>query len=157
MIYLIALIVAAAVVLIVSRQLRKKREYALLSERVHGSKDSYAFLIDRQFKVKETNFYELNDHIRDDQPYVLGNVLQCQNACDSGLCGTGMACAECPIRMVINNSFREKRNFDNIAASMHLYDDQHQVRQVDVIADGELVSIGDEPHFFITVRKVSNN
>ena len=72
------------------RQWRKKTaDYALLSERVHYLQtNTYAFLIDRNFKVKETNFYELNENIKDDQPYVLGNVLHCQDGCDSGLCGT---------------------------------------------------------------------
>ena len=112
---------------------------------------TYAFLIDKKFNVKETNFYELNEHVKDDQPYVLGNVLHCQSGCDSGLCGTGIACDTCPIRLIIRNSFRQKRDFSHVAATMHLYDANHEVQSVDVKVDGKLVYLGKEPHFVISV------
>ena len=154
-IYLVlALAVVLTVVQMVWRLLKRKHDYALVSERVHLlQEDRYAFLIDRKFRVKETNFYELNENIQDDQPYVLGNVLHCQNGCDSGLCGTGIACDTCPIRMVIRNAFKLKRGFDRVEATMHLYDEHQQVQQADVSMDGELVYIGREPHLVVKVKK----
>jgi hypothetical protein len=109
------------------------------------------FLIDKKFRVKETNFYELNENIHDDQPYVLGNVLHCQEGCESGLCGTGIACSTCPIRMVIRNAFKLKRDFDQITATMHLYDENHQVRELDVKVSGRLAYVGNEPHLLVRV------
>ena len=151
------IIIAVAVLVIIQaiRQWRKKTaDYALLSERVHYLQtNTYAFLIDRNFKVKETNFYELNENIKDDQPYVLGNVLHCQDGCDSGLCGTGISCGTCPIRMVLNNGFKHQRDFNDISATMHLYNAKHEVKEVDVKVDGHFTYIGHTPHFLIMVHK----
>lgn len=127
----------------------------MLRERVHLHTDHYIFLIDRKFRVRGTNFYELNEEIRDDQPYVLGNVLHCQTAIDEGLCGTGINCDTCPIRMVIKNAFKMKRGFDHVEAVMNLYNKQHKVEQVDVIVDGELAFVGKVPYFLVRVRKVN--
>ena len=153
------IVIVAAVLALgwaVCRWYKRRADYALLSERVHNPQtDAYAFRIDRKFRVKETNFYELNENIEDDQPYVLGNVLHCQDGCESGLCGTGISCGTCPIRMVINNAFKLKRNFDHVEATMHLYDEHHEVKQVDVSMDGELVYVGHESHLLVKVRKMS--
>ena len=123
---------------------------------MHQQTELYVFLIDRKFRVKETNYYELNKDLKDDQPYVLGNVLHCQNAIDEGLCGTGIDCNTCPIRMVIKNAFKLKRDFSQIEAVMHVRDKYQKTEQMDVIVDGELVNVGKEPYFLIKVRKNNN-
>lgn len=152
--FLMAIVaVVLIIVLEVRRLLKRRADYALLRERVHLHSDRYVFLIDRKFRVKETNFYELNEEIRDDQPYVLGNVLHCQNAIDEGLCGTGINCDSCPIRVVIKNAFKLKRDFDHVEAMMHLYDKNHKAVQADVRVDGELAYVGKEPYFLVKVRK----
>ena len=152
--FLVALVAAVLIIVAVVRQLLKRsNDFALLRERVHLQSDRYVFLIDRKFRVKETNYYELNEDIRDDQPYVLGNVLHCQNAMDEGLCGTGINCDNCPIRVVIENAFKMKRDFDHVEAVMRLYDKNHKTVQVDVRADGELVHVGKEPYFLVKLRK----
>ena len=149
--------VVLTIVQAVRQWLKRKADYALLRERVHQSTDHYSFLIDRKKRVKETNFYELNENIQDDQPYVLGNVLHCQNGCDSGLCGTGIDCETCPIRMVIKNAFKLKRDFDHVEASMRLYDEHHETKEMDVHLDGELVYVGKEPHLIVTARKTGSS
>ena len=156
-IYYIIIAVVVVVIIQAIRQWHKKKvNYDLLSERVHYLQtNTYAFLIDQKFRVKETNFYELNENIQDDQPYVLGNVLHCQEGCDSGLCGTGIACPTCPIRTVINNAFKLQRGFDHVEATMHLYDENHEVKKVDVSMDGELSYVGCEPYLLVKVRKIN--
>ena len=155
MVYIIILIAIILIAVpVVRKALWSRRDYAELREMVHKERSKFIFLIDKKFRVKETNFYELNENIKDDQPYVLGNVMHCQNGCESGLCGTGLGCDECPIRLIVNNSFKLKRDFDNLTATMHLYDANHVVREVDVIADGKLVYIGSEPHIIVNVRKL---
>ena len=155
-IYLIAFVAVVAIVLVVRVWLKRRNEYAVLCERVHQQTEHYVFLIDRKFRVKETNYYELNKDLKDDQPYVLGNVLHCQTAIDEGLCGTGIDCNTCPIRMVIKNAFKLKRDFSQIEAMMHVRDKYQKTEQMDVIVDGELVYVGKEPYFLIKVRKNNN-
>ena len=154
--FLIAVVaVVVTIFLLAWHWLKRRNDYARLCERVHQHTDRYIFLIDRKFRVRETNFYELNEEVRDDQPYVLGNVLHCQTAIDEGLCGTGINCDTCPIRMVIKNAFKMKRGFDHVEAAMNLYNKQHKVEQVDVIVDGELAFVGKVPYFLVKVRKVN--
>lgn len=154
--FLIAVVaVVVTIFLLAWHWLKRRDDYARLCERVHQHTDRYIFLIDRKFRVRETNFYELNEEVRDDQPYVLGNVLHCQTAIDEGLCGTGINCDTCPIRMVIKNAFKMKRGFDHVEAVMNLYNKQHKVEQVDVIVDGELAFVGKVPYFLVKVRKVN--
>ena len=153
-IYLIAFVtVVTAIVVIVRQWFKRRNDYARLRDRVHLYTDRYVFLIDRKFRVKETNFYELNEDIKDNQPYVLGNVLHCQTAVDEGLCGTGIDCDTCPIRMVIKNAFKLRRDFDHVEAVMHLYDEHHKAKEVDVRVDGKLVYVGKEPYFMVEARK----
>ena len=145
------LLVAVIVAPIVRRHFKAKNDYAELQQIVMQQKDKYSFLVDRNLHVKETNFYDLNRSYADEQPRMLGNIIHCQTGCDSGLCGTGIACSTCPVRMVLTNSFKQKRDFSHVAATMHLYDANHEVKDVSVVVDGELVYISTEPHFIVNV------
>jgi len=148
---LIAVLILLIIVPIIRKIRKSKQDIDSLSKEIHQLQDSFNFLIDKQFHVKETNFYELNPDIKDDQPYVLGNVLHCQNGCDSGLCGTGLGCNTCPIRLVVNNSFKQRRDFQNITATMHIYDADHKPQELEVKVDGHLVYVGYEPHLVVNV------
>ncbi|MBQ8989491.1 MAG: hypothetical protein IJ067_07355 [Prevotella sp.] len=159
MIYLgvaIGVLLVLGLVLVLWPQLRNwmkhRRDYEAAKATVHGDKDRYNFLINKDFRVLETNFYELNWEMDDGQPNVLGNVLHCETGCDSGLCGTGIACKTCPVRMILTNSFKQRRDFNDVAATMRLYNKDYQVKEVDVRVDGQLVYLGYEPHFIVGVR-----
>ena len=150
---IIALLVVAIIVLpLVRRHFKTKSDYAEVQQIVMQQKDKYSFLVDRDLNVKETNFYDLNHCFSENQPRKLGNVLQCQTGCDSGFCGTGIACQTCPVRVVLRNSFKQKRDFSHVVATMHLYDANHEVKDVSVLVDGELVYIASEPHFIVNVK-----
>ena len=132
---------------------KQKREYEALRVEVHKIFDRYSFLVDKDLRVKETNYYDIHKDLLDDKPRVLGNVIHCQTACDSGLCGTGIACSTCPIRLVLKNGFKHRRDFNDISATMHLYNAKHEVKDVDVKVDGRFTTIGRTPHFLVTVHK----
>lgn len=153
--YIIALILILFITLVplVKNWRKQKRDYEALRIKVHKTFDKYCFLIDKKLRVKETNYYEIHKDLSDDQPHVLGNVFHCQTACDTGLCGTGIACSTCPIRMVLNNGFKHHRDFNDISATMHLYNAKHEVKDVDVKVDGHFTYIGRTPHCLITVHK----
>ena len=154
-ILLLVIIVGVLIVLpIVRNRLKTRNDIDAAHRTVHEDRGRYAFLVDSQFKVKDTNFYELIPELNDGQPEVLGNVLHCKTGCDSGLCGTGIACQTCPVRMILNNAFRLRRNFEGVEASMRLYDKRHEVKEVDVTVDGQLVYLGHKPHFIVSVKSV---
>jgi len=156
---IISLAVAIVLVLLlifepmIRNRVKERRDYAKVREKVYKDHTSYNFLVDEEFKVKETNFYEIEPTMKDNQPHVLGNVLHCQSGCDSGLCGTGVSCGECPVRLVLNNAFKLHRNVENVSASMHLYDSDKKVNVVDVKLDGEFKYIGYKPHILVHINK----
>ena len=88
---------------------------------------------------EQSNDYDLNTDRQKEPPMVLGNVLHCKNGCDAGVCGMGFACQTCPVRLVIKNSFKNKRDFNQVEATMALYNQEHKVQEVDVTVSGELV------------------
>jgi len=147
------LILLIVMVPLVKSWRKQKREYEALRVEVHKIFDRYSFLVDKDLRVKETNYYDIHKDLLDDKPRVLGNVIHCQTACDSGLCGTGIACSTCPIRLVLKNGFKHRRDFNDISATMHLYNAKHEVKDVDVKVDGRFTTIGRTPHFLVTVHK----
>lgn len=147
------LILLVVMVPLVKSGRKQKREYEALRVEVHKIFDRYSFLVDKDLRVKETNYYDIHKDLLDDKPRVLGNVIHCQTACDSGLCGTGIACSTCPIRLVLKNGFKHRRDFNDISATMHLYNAKHEVKDVDVKVDGRFTTIGCTPHFLVTVHK----
>ena len=147
------LILLIVMVPLVKSGRKQKREYEALRVEVHKIFDRYSFLVDKDLRVKETNYYDIHKDLLDDKPRVLGNVIHCQTACDSGLCGTGIACSTCPIRLVLKNGFKHRRDFNDISATMHLYNAKHEVKDVDVKVDGRFTTIGRNPHFLVTVHK----
>lgn len=152
----ITLFIVAMVLLVVPvvrNWLKRRHDFAEVKKTVENEKDKYMFLIDRDFKVKATNFYELNPELKDGQPEVLGNVLHCETGCESGLCGTGIACQTCPVRMILTNSFKQRRDFESVTATMRLYNKEHQVNEKQVKVDGKLVYLGYVPHFIVNVSE----
>ena len=152
-ILILLLILLIVMVPLVKSWRKQKREYEALRVEVHKIFDRYSFLVDKDLRVKETNYYDIHKDLLDDKPRVLGNVIHCQTACDSGLCGTGIACSTCPIRLVLKNGFKHRRDFNDISATMHLYNAKHEVKEVDVKVDGHFTYIGHTPHFLIMVHK----
>ena len=152
-ILILLLILLIVMVPLVKSWRKQKREYEALRVEVHKIFDRYSFLVDKDLRVKETNYYDIHKDLLDDKPRVLGNVIHCQTACDSGLCGTGIACSTCPIRLVLKNGFKHRRDFNDISATMHLYNAKHEVKDVDVKVDGRFTTIGCTPHFLVTVHK----
>ena len=152
-ILILLLILLIVMVPLVKSWRKQKREYEALRIEVNKIFDRYSFLVDEDLRVKETNYYDIHKDLLDDKPRVLGNVIHCQTACDSGLCGTGIACSTCPIRLVLKNGFKHRRDFNDISATMHLYNAKHEVKDVDVKVDGRFTTIGRTPHFLVTVHK----
>src|SRR5574344_1617020 len=88
---------------------------------------TYAFLVNENVGVEQTNYYALNPDAKHDQPLILGNVLRCKNGCDAGLCGTSPFCSRCTIRQHISKAFQTGTSFSNVESHMQLYTPNHNV------------------------------
>lgn len=154
MIYLI-LIVAFAILVALLLLLRSfyqlRADFARFRRKISEQSNDYVFLINKDLEVKDTNYYDLNTDQQKEPPMVLGNVLHCKNGCDAGVCGTGFACQTCPVRLVIKNSFKNKRDFNQVEATMELYNQEHKVQEVDVTVSGELVYAYSQPYMMVSV------
>lgn len=117
---------------------------------VVDNQENYTFLIDNTFEVKETNV-----KIADGQPRLLGNVLHCKNSQDTGHCGEGEGCRQCPVRFVINKSFERHDDFRELEACMELAGDQNQSVDIDVNVDGSFINIDSKPHMVVNVKNVT--
>ena len=154
MIYLILIVAVAILIalLILLRGFYKLRsDFSRFRKQINEWSDDYVFLINKDFVVKDTNYYDIHKDQQKDQPQLLGNVLRCKNGCDSGMCGTGFACQTCPVRLVIKNSFKNNRDFNQVEATMNLYDKEHNVHEVDVLVNGELVYAYSQPYMMVSV------
>ena len=148
-----SLVLLVVLFIVVRDVVRHRRERKLIHEKIHDKqRRSYAFLINHDFEVVDTNYYELNPDVEKAPPYVLGNVLHCQTGTDCGKCGTGFACQTCPVRYVINNAFRQKRAFEHVEAKMNLYDAVYKVHTVNVELNGEPVFFKNKPHMLVTAK-----
>ena len=144
----VVLVLLAVWLFVVNRSVQ--RTNARLRAVIDNQKD-YAFLVNEDFEVKETNFRLPPDGA----PRVLGNVLHCKNAHDAGRCGEGEPCKHCPIRFVISKSFERKHDFDTVDACMEIYQDNQHVRDVDVSIDGRYVNIDAQPHMVVNVKDMA--
>ena len=117
---------------------------------VVDNQENYTFLIDGTFEVKETNV-----KIAKNQPRLLGNVLHCKHSQDTGHCGEGEDCRQCPVRFVISKSFERQDDFKELEACMELAGDKSQTVDIDVCVDGSFISIKSKPHMVVNVKNVT--
>ena len=59
------------------------------------------------------------------------------------------------MRVIINNAFKQKRDFNDVTATMHLYDAHHKLHTVDVMVDGHLKRLGYHPYMLLKVKDVT--
>lgn len=87
------------------------------SENVHA----YILLIDNDFKVLKTNYYQLTGTQKSLEEKRVGDLLQCRNALSAeGGCGTHAYCGSCPIRCAIRQAFEQRRGFTDLEATLNV-------------------------------------
>ena len=63
---------------------------------------AYVLLIDRDFIVFHTNYYDITGALKPAEPQKVGDLLRCANALSAvGGCGTHEFCGSCPVRNAI--------------------------------------------------------
>lgn len=77
--------------------------------------NAYFLLIDRDFIVRDTNYYSLNGLPVPEDGTIkrVGDLLHCRNAVAAGECGKHEQCKLCCVRTSITKAFRDKTNFKN--------------------------------------------
>lgn len=120
--------------------------------------NAYFLLIDRDFIVRDTNYYSLNGLPVPEDGTIqrVGDLLHCRNAVAAGECGKHEQCKLCCVRTSITKAFRDKTNFKKLAASMKLLsEDEKRVIPCDVSVSGAYLNIDDEDFMVLTVYDVT--
>lgn len=150
LILLILLLVAVVLLALASRKMNDMKRNVKKLRVVVDNQDDYTFLVDNTFEVKESNI-----KLPEGQPRILGNVLHCKNSHETGHCGEGVQCKNCPVRFVISKSFERHDDFRNLEASMLLDGSGTSTSDVDVSINGNFVCIDQAPHMVVNVKDIT--
>ena len=109
---------------------------------------AFILLIDRDFVVTRTNYYDITKARKPEGRLVrVGDLLRCNNALSAeGGCGTHELCGNCPIRKKIEETFRAKSSFT---------DRRGEVAECDTYVSGEYMEIDDKEGMVITVHDIT--
>ena len=118
---------------------------------------AYVLVIDSDFKVLKTNYYDLTHLSPDGKEKRVGDLLQCRNALSAkGGCGTHAFCQECPVRGVIENAFRQKKEFTDLQSSLNIAIDEHEFVKCDVMISGVFMTLDSEERMVLTVHDITS-
>ena len=107
---------------------------------------AFILLIDRDFVVTRTNYYDITKARQPEGRLArVGDLLRCNNALSAeGGCGTHELCGSCPIRKKIEETFRAKSSFTDLEAILDIRDRRGEVAECDTYVSGEYMEIDDK-------------
>lgn len=118
---------------------------------------AYVLLIDRDFFVFYTNFYDITGAQKPDNLERVGNLLRCDNALSAaGGCGTHELCVACPVRTAIENTYFTHQNFTNLEAELNVRDANGKVSECEASISGEFMEIGRRDSMVITIHDITH-
>lgn len=118
---------------------------------------AFILLIDRDFVVIRTNYYDITKaHRPEGRLTRVGDLLRCNNALSAvGGCGTHELCKDCPIRNKIEETFRQKSNFTDLEAVLDIRDRRGDVTKCETYVSGEYMAIDGKEGMVITVHDIT--
>ena len=117
---------------------------------------AYVLLINRDFTVFYTNYYDITGVVKPAETRRVGDILRCNNALSAaGGCGTHDLCEHCPVRNAIENAFVVQKNFTDLAAILNLRDSEGRTTECNAYVSGEYMEIEDRDCMVITVHDIT--
>lgn len=117
---------------------------------------AYVLLIERDFTVFYTNYYDITGVPAPSTPQRVGDLLRCNNALSAvDGCGTHELCKQCPVRRTIENTFQTKQCFTDLDAVLNIRGAEDEVAERDVHISGEPMRIDGEDCMVITVHDIT--
>ncbi|WP_418990747.1 sensor histidine kinase [Alistipes sp.] len=128
-----------------------------ITELILKNIDAYVLLVDADFNVQRTNYYDLTATSEAKRPPKVGNLLRCKNGMDAGECGTHEMCATCPVRAAIGEAFRTGRKFSGLEAPLTLYTSEERSESIDceVSVTGIFLRIEEQPYLLLTIHDIT--
>lgn len=126
------------------------------SETILSNVNAYFILIGKNFVVRKTNYYLLNQIPPEPETKQVGDLLRCKNALESEGCGLHKCCQICSVRATIRKAFNEKTNFKNLEAAMKMLSfEKRQIIACDVSVSGVYLNIDEEELMVLTIYDIT--
>lgn len=138
------------------RESRKLEHTNHIASAILKNVHAYILLIDNDFKVLKTNYYQLTGTQKGLEEKRVGDLLQCRNALSAeGGCGTHAYCGSCPIRCAIRQAFEQRRGFTDLEATLNLLTSEKKSVKCDAVISGSYFLLNEEENMVLTVHDIT--
>lgn len=138
------------------RESRKLEHTSHIASAILKNVHAYILLIDDDFKVLRTNYYQKTGTRKGLGEKRVGDLLQCRNALSAeGGCGTHGFCNSCPVRSAIRQAFEQRRNFSDLEATLTVLTSDNQSVECDALISGSYFLLNEEQNMVLTVHDIS--
>ena len=138
------------------RESRKLEHTNHISSAILKNVHAYILLIDNDFKVLKTNYYQLTGTQKGLEEKRVGDLLQCRNALSAeGGCGTHAYCGSCPIRCAIRQAFEQRRGFTDLEATLNVLTSEKKSVECDAVISGSYFLLNEEENMVLTVHDIT--
>lgn len=138
------------------RESRKLEHTSHIASAILKNVHAFILLIDNDFKVLKTNYYQKTGTRKGVEEKRVGDLLQCRNAKSAeGGCGTHSFCGSCPIRMAIRQAFEQRRSFVDLEATLTVLTSDDNAVNCDAVISGSYFLLNGEENMVLTVHDVT--
>ena len=138
------------------RESRKLEHTNHIASAILKNVHAYILLIDNDFKVLKTNYYQLTGTQYGLEEKRVGDLLQCRNALSAeGGCGTHAYCGSCPIRCAIRQAFEQRRGFTDLNATLNVLTSEKKSVECDAVISGSYFLLNEEENMVLTVHDIT--
>lgn len=138
------------------RESRKLEHTNHIASAILKNVHAYILLIDNDFKVLKTNYYQLTGTQKGLEEKRVGDLLQCRNALSvEGGCGTHAYCGFCPIRCAIRQAFEQRRGFTDLEATLNVLTSEKKSVECDAVISGSYFLLNEEENMVLTVHDIT--
>lgn len=138
------------------RESRKLEHTSHIASAILKNVHAYILLIDNDFKVLKTNYYQLTGTQKGLEEKRVGDLLQCRNALSAeGGCGTHAYCGSCPIRCAIRQAFEQRRGFTDLNATLNVLTSEKKSVECDAVISGSYFLLNEEENMVLTVHNIT--
>ena len=138
------------------RESRKLEHTNHIASAILKNVHAYILLIDNDFKVLKTNYYQLTGTQKGLEEKRVGDLLQCRNALSAeGGCGTHAYCGSCPIRCAIRQAFDQRRGFTDLEATLNVLTSEKKSVECDAVISGSYFLLNEEENMVLTVHDIT--
>ena len=138
------------------RESRKLEHTNHIASAILKNVHAYILLIDNDFKVLKTNYYQLTGTQKGLEEKRVGDLLQCRNALSAeGGCGTHAYCGSCPIRCAIRQAFEPRRGFTDLEATLNVLTSEKKSVECDAVISGSYFLLNEEENMVLTVHDIT--